>query len=214
MFFARNPRAGLLIRALATPLALAAMLPATSAMATPVEVTRFHTADTLAKLDRSPVTLVSTPGTPDGLEQQVWRDAVQRALVAAGFPVNVEAANTSGANPIGKIAEVRVERRTWKPERQKERVSVGVGGSTGSYGSGVGLGIGINLGGGAREMTATTLSVTIRDRASGQSLWEGRAEQTVKASSKEAGTDRASEKLAKALFTDFPGKSGETISVK
>lgn len=197
----------MLARALAAPLVLATIL-TVPAMAAPVEVTRFHTPDTLTKLDRAPIEVVSASGTPDGLEQQVWRDAVQRALVSAGFPIAADASSS------GKVAEVRVDRRTWKPERQRERVSVGVGGSTGSYGSGVGLGIGINLGGGAREMTATTLSVTIRDRASGLSLWEGRAEQTVKASSKEAGADRASEKLAKALFTGFPGKSGETISVK
>lgn len=207
MLLARKMSGGLLVRTLVAPLALVATV--STAMAAPVEVTRFHTVDTLAQLDRAPISVVCAAGGPQGLEQQVWRDAVQRALITAGFSINADTASTSG-----KVAEVRVERRTWKPEQPRERVSVGVGGSTGSYGSGVGLGIGINLGGGSREMTATTLSVTIRDRQNGQSLWEGRAEQTVKASSKDAGADRASEKLAKALFTGFPGKSGETIVVK
>ena len=58
------------------------------------------------------------------------------------------------------------------------------------------------------------LAVTIRDKATGQSLWEGRAEQTVKSSSKDADPDRAATKLANALFTGFPGRSGDTISVK
>ena len=183
---------------------------APAALAAPVEVTRFHTPESLARLDRGPITVMNAADTATAtatgtLESEIWRNAVKQALTNAGF---------TGADTSAKVAIVRVARRTWKPERDRERVSVGVGGSTGSYGSGVGLGIGINLGGGSREQTETTLSVTIRDLGTGQSLWEGRAVQTVRANAKEARAQIAADRLARALFSGFPGKSGETIRVK
>ena len=54
----------------------------------------------------------------------------------------------------------------------------------------------------------------IRDRASGQSLWEGRARFSVRSSSPLAQTQLGAPKLSEALFRDFPGRSGETILVK
>lgn len=194
-------------------LAVTALLAAATAAPAPalakrVEVTRFHTAESLAALDRRAVAVVAAPGMGDNsLENRVWLAAVEQALGGAGFPASVSI-------PPQVTAEVRVERRSWKPERERGGVSVGVGGSTGGYGSGVGLGIGINLGGGPAEQMETTLSVTLRDQATGQSLWEGRAVQTVKAKSKDADADVAADKLAKALFAGFPGRSGDTISVK
>lgn len=186
----------------------AGIAPACIAHAAPVEVTRFHTPETLARLDRTALSVVDAPeGTGGTLEREVWRKAVEAALIQAGFPAATDATSWT--------AEVRVQRHVWKPERERTGVSVGVGGSTGGYhGGGVGLGIGINLGGGSRELAETTLSVTIRDSSSGQSLWEGRAVQTVKSGSKDDRTDRLSKRLADALFSGFPGQSGETIRVK
>ncbi len=97
-------------------------------------------------------------------------------------------------------------------------ISVVLGGSTGSYGSGVGLGIGINLSGPPPEQVETLLAVTIKHRQSGTVLWEGRASFTVRATSPLAttqlGAPKLAPKLAKALFHNFPGHSGETIQVK
>ena len=91
---------------------------------------------------------------------------------------------------------------------------MGVGGSTGGYGSGLGLGVGINLGGGPRNQISTQLSVKIKDASSGQSLWEGRADLSVKDNSPLADRTRNAQTLAEALFRNFPGNSGETVSVK
>ncbi|MFY8195763.1 MAG: hypothetical protein ACOVKV_11825 [Novosphingobium sp.] len=112
------------------------------------------------------------------------------------------------------IAEVMVERQVLKRERQRGPVSVGVGGSTGSYGGGVGLGLGFNLGGGPKDQVATRLSVRIRDRRTGEALWEGRAETRENAKAKEAAPAVAAPRLAHALFSGFPGTSGETITLK
>lgn len=196
--------------AILTPavLAVLAMAPAAT-QAKPVEVTRFHTADTLARIDHAAIAVTAAPGT-DGqtLETRVWLDAVARALSRSGV-------SSAAAVPGADVAEVRVERRTWQPERARRGpVSVGVGGSTGSYGSGVGLGIGIDLSGKPKERIDTVLAVTIRNRETGEALWEGRATHTVKVGSKEADPAVAADKLAHALFAGFPGKSGDTISVK
>lgn len=191
----------------AAALALALLMPGT-ALAKRAEVTRFHTAESLTLLGHRSVAVVAGPGTDEkSLESRVWLAAVEQAVGLAGFPTRM-------ASAPEVLAEVRVDRRSWKPERQRGGVSVGVGGSTGGYGSGVGLGIGINLGGGPAEQTETVLSVTLRDRVTGQSLWEGRAMQTVKSKSRDADPDMAADKLAKALFAGFPGRSGDTISVK
>lgn len=174
----------------------------------PVEVTRFHNAQTLPRLKGAAVIIEALPGyDPASLEDGVWRNAVARELGAAGF-----GSATPGA--ADGIAEVRVERETMRRDRARGPVSVGVGGSTGSYGSGVGLGVGLNLGGGPRELVLTRLSVRIRDRVTGEALWEGRAESRENAKAKDAAPALAAPRLARALFTGFPGRSGETITVK
>ncbi|TWH86404.1 DUF4136 domain-containing protein [Novosphingobium taihuense] len=192
------------------PSLLAALLVATPAMAkpAPIDVTRFHTAQTLPRLKGAAVIVEAAPGAdPSSLENQVWLDAVQKELMANGF-----GSATPGA--VDVVAEVRVDREVQKREKQRGPVSVGVGGSTGSYGGGVGLGLGINLGGGPKEYVVTRLSVRIRDRKTGEALWEGRADNRENVKAKEADTAMAAPRLAHALFSGFPGTSGETITVK
>ena len=174
----------------------------------PIDVTRFHTALTLPRLKGAAVIVEAAPGGDQAsLENQVWLAAVQKELFASGF-----GSATPGAADL--VAEVRVNREVLKREKQRGPVSVGVGGSTGSYGGGVGLGVGINLGGGPKEYVVTQLSVRIRDRRTGEALWEGRAENREKAKAKEAEPALAAPRLAHALFSGFPGTSGDTITVK
>ncbi len=173
----------------------------------PVEVTRFHLLDT-GQLGRGSISVEPAPGV-DGqsLEFRSYAAAVGRQLALLGY-----AEQPAGTG--NQIAQVRLDRQTLRPERRRGPVSVGVGGSTGSYGGGVGLGIGIDLSGPPPEQVATELAVSIRERTSGQAIWEGRASFTVKASSPLAGTQLGAAKLAEALFKGFPGQSGETTLVK
>lgn len=174
----------------------------------PVEVTRFHAPD-IAPLGRGTVSVEAAPGEdPNSLELRTYRYAVARQLVLLGY---TEAA--SGV-PGAQVAQVRLSRQTTQPQRAGSPVSVGVGGSAGSYGSGLGLGIGIDLSGKPPALTETELGVMIKDRASGQALWEGRASFTVRADSPMADTSLGAAKMAEALFKGFPGQSGETIQVK
>lgn len=174
----------------------------------PVEVTRFHTPQTLPRLKGAAVVVEAAEGADTAsIEGRLWQQAVERELAAAGF-----GSATPGA--ADAVAEVRIERATQRREKARGPVSVGVGGSTGSYGGGVGLGVGINLGGGPKEYVLTRLSVRIRDRRTGEALWEGRAESREKATAKEASAAIAAPRMAHALFAGFPGTSGDTITVK
>lgn len=197
------------MKRLATAIALSVLI-ASPVMAkpAPVDVTRFHTAQTLPRLKGAAVIVEAAPGgDPASLENRIWLDAVQKELAASGF-----GSATPGA--ADAVAEVRVDREVLKREKQRGPVSVGVGGSTGSYGGGVGLGLGINLGGGPKEYVVTRLAVRIRDRKTGEALWEGRADNRENVKAKEADPAMAAPRLAHALFSGFPGTSGETITVR
>jgi len=187
-------------------------LMATPVLAAPVEVTRFHTPESLTTLGRSAVAVIAVPGTdPASLETRVWLQAVEAELAALRF-------GTATAGAADAIAEVRVEREVQRTAddtgRQRGPVSIGVGGSTGGWNSGVGLGLGFNLGGGQKARIHTRLVVVIRSRATGLSLWEGRVENVEREKSKAASVDVAAPRLAHALFSGFPGTSAATITVK
>lgn len=196
------------MRRLAFVMLMAAPLPA---LAAPVQVTRFTTPEITARQGHDAVTVVSVGGgptaDPQSLADQPWLMAVQREVAGLGF-----GAATPGAADI--VAEVQVSREAQVRGGGNGPVSLGVGGSTGGWHSGVGLGLGFNIGGGPRRVDATFLRVVLRDRVSGQPLWEGRAENAEKTGSAAASADVLAPRMAHALFAGFPGKSGDTISVK
>jgi hypothetical protein len=172
----------------------------------PVEVTRFHLPDT-ASLAHGAIAVEPAAGTADSLEFRSYAAAVNRQLARLGY-------SEQAAGAGDQVALVRLQRQTYRPDRRRGPVSVGLGGATGSYGSGVGLGIGIDLSGPPPDIVETELAVTIKDRASGRSLWEGRAHFVATTKSPLAATQASAEKMAEALFRGFPGVSGETIEVK
>ncbi len=63
-------------------------------------------------------------------------------------------------------------------------------------------------------VTATLLEVAIRRRSDGTVFWEGRAVGEARTGSPEAARTAVVERLAEALFRDFPGESGRTIRVR
>ena len=68
--------------------------------------------------------------------------------------------------------------------------------------------------GASANVTATLLEVAIRRRSDGTVFWEGRAVGEAATGSAEAARTAAVERLATALFRDFPGESGRTIRVR
>ena len=193
--------------------ALAALLLATSlaACATgpgPVEVTRFIAPERTGELGAGSV-FVATPDDADSLALSPYKRAVAAELTDLGYRETARGQAT-------QIADVRIQRFIVENGQRRGPVSVGVGGSTGSYGSGVGVGVGLNLNSllGSRERIGTELAVAIRDAASGAVLWEGRADFDVGDKSPLAEADASARTLAAALFENFPGVSGETMTVK
>jgi hypothetical protein len=64
------------------------------------------------------------------------------------------------------------------------------------------------------NVTATLLEVAIRRRSDGTVFWEGRAVDEARTGTAGAARTAAVERLATALFRDFPGESGRTIRVR
>lgn len=173
----------------------------------PVEVTRFHDSAALSRIGHGAIFIESAPGgNGEPLELAPYKAAVATQLAALGY-------REGSREEADQIAQIRLERYVAHDGGKDSPVSVGVGGSTGSYGSGVGMGIGINLGGGPKKMLGTDLGVTIRDKASGASLWEGRAQLKVTEKSPLASSSSNAQTVAAALFRDFPGGNGETVSI-
>jgi hypothetical protein len=195
-----------MIRRTLSAAALALSLTACATAPGPVEVTRFVAPTASTQLAQGPIFVQSAAGE-DNLELAPYKAAVAAELVRQGYRESARA----GA---GQIAEVRVERYRLGSDGGRNPVSVGVGGSTGSYGSGVGLGVGINLGGGSRNQVGTEMRVVIRDAASSQVLWEGRADFAVAENSALADRVANAQTVAAALFSEFPGNNGETVQVE
>ena len=187
---------------------LAALLLAgcTTTYVSPVEVTRFvGPAPTL--LGRGPIAVETAPGEDTGSwEHTAFQAAVGDRLTRLGYVVTGDMAQ--------QVAEISVQRFVAQPGRHSP-VSVGVGGSTGGYyGSGVGAGIGIDLSPRPGPAVDTLLRVVIRPSGGGDALWEGRAHFLATQNSRYGDQRAAAQHLADALFSGFPGRSGETIEVR
>lgn len=176
----------------------------------PVEVTRFRAPDPVA---RSGGFLIESmvPQASESIEFRTYAAAVSQEMQRVGF-VDEAGKQTFGASEY--VVRVDAQRSVQSPLASRSPVSVGVGGSTGSYGSGVGLGIGFDLSGKPKNIVTTSLSVQIRKRADNSAIWEGRAVTRAKEGAPAAQPGMAAAKLASALFSGYPGKSGETITVK
>ncbi len=175
------------------------------AYVSPVSVTRF-TGETRNQLGHGTISVeASANAQSDSLEYGLFAAEVAGELEALGYQV-VE----SGAD---QIAVVSLNRSVASPHRRNP-VSVGGGASVGSYGSGVGLGVGIDLSGRDPDQISTQLFVAIRPADGGENLWEGRASGIATANSPLSDPGATSDRMAQALFSGFPGESGETIEVR
>lgn len=170
--------------------------------ASPVEVTRFHLGQVN---ERGTVAIEPAPGAPSGMEFGMYANAVVQELQRLGF------ASVDGVGQSLYVAIVDVRTGTRERLGGGSPVSIGIGGGTGGWGSGVGGGISFGLGGNrGGPVVATDLSVQLKRRSDQTVVWEGRA----RGEASERDMDALAQRLAFALFRDFPGESGRTISVK
>ncbi len=207
-----------LTRLILAPLAAALLLAGcTHTYVSPVSVTRFVGAEP-TRLGQGRIEVRPAPGEAiDSIDYDAFANAVAAQLERLGYRVVPGATSSSeeisGRVSAPQVAEIRVIRTAERPEKRHRPVSVGVGGETGSYGSGVGLGVGIDLSGPPPKVTSTQMSVFIRDTATRQSLWEGRAEFSASNHTPYESEKAAAQAMASALFAGFPGESGRTVEV-
>ncbi len=203
----------LLAARLAAPALTLVLLGGCATAIPPVEVTRFHRIDAPSIAPTGTYSIVVPSSTdPLSLAHRDYHAAVARQLDWLGY----RSAITMAAGEADYLVTVTVDRAERPADADGSGVSVGVGGGTGGYRSGVGVGVGLDLTrllADRRDVIATRLSVQISRRGDSLALWEGRAESLARTGTPAAQSGLAADKLATALFADFPGRSGETISV-
>jgi hypothetical protein len=149
-----------------------------------VDVTRTHLGGQIARAQIA-VEPVNAADV-NNPEFRAFSDAVERHLVRHGYTI---AQNRRASEQIARVTV-----------SQGSRTALTTGWPAG-------------LGEGSRHpnVIATLLDVRIQRRSDGSVFWQGRA-----VTETEAGAPRAAivERLAEALFRDFPGESGRTIRVR
>ena len=160
-----------------------------------------------ASLIKSSVTVAGAAEgiNADARELSTFQAAVIDQLAASGY----QTATT--AESAAQIAEVRVTHDTVVPEEGPRKpvsgeMEVGVS----NRGSSLGLALNIDLSKPLKALISTRLEARIKDKASGKVLWEGRADIVTREGSDKWNDTAIATRLAKALFDDFPGRSGET----
>jgi hypothetical protein len=177
----------------------ASLVAACSATIPSVEVTRFHQNKPMIP---GPVQITGEKT----LESAAYVAAVSQAMVRAGFAD----AGASVTSPyIAKVTHSRLTRE----QAKRAPFSIGIGGGSIGRNVGVGIGTSIGIGGGKQQIIVTQLFVQLIRRDGQQAVWEGRAETEAPAAAPASQPGLAAEKLANALFKDFPGVSGATIRV-
>ena len=171
-------------------------------------VTRFHLGQPVA---RGPIAIEpADQADANSLEFDQVAAAVGRELARLGWTIE----------PGGRseqVAVVRIEQGA-RPGGRRGGLSIGLGVGGGSWGrrGGVGVGVGatIPVGSGSGEIVVTELAVRIQRRSDATVAWEGRAQMEARGGTPLASRAGAADRLAAALFRDFPGESGRTIRVR
>lgn len=184
----------------------------TTARQGPIDVTRYHLGQ---PMERTTISFEPMSGAVQvNPEYQTYADAVQAELERLGY---VRA--TTGTES-GYIAGISFTRTSKGFVKERPPVTIGIGGGSfsgggrrGGTGVGVGGDVGFGIGGKTREVFGSELWVQVRRRANNSVIWEGRA-QTQGVGVENAQPGETAQRLARALFKDFPGESGVTITVK
>lgn len=169
------------------------------------EVTRFHLGQSIS---RGVITVEALPGRDqNSLEFRTYASAIGAELARVGFNVQPDLKGSE------LVAVADVERGV-RPGVGGERspVSIGIGGGTFGRNVGIGLGTSFGLGKGqSNDVEATLLSVQVKRRSDASVIWEGRAQMEDRGN--RLSPDEEVGRLARALFQDFPGESGRTVTV-
>jgi len=141
------------------------------------------------------------PDLTDPHEQAVYEAAVIDHLIKAGYDTTGHPAAASE----GQVAELRVTHTMLVPPEEKHSpVSGEMAMGASNHGSMMGLGLNFDFSKPRGALIGTTLTLHIRDRASGRLLWEGRASIATREGTSAASSPKIAQHLAGALFAGFP----------
>jgi len=196
------------MRTLSIATILGALALAGCATTPEVQVTRFHLGQPIARGQIAVEPLL--PADRDSAEFQSYSSIVGAELARLGFT------EAPGLAASEQVAVVGVERGAREGAPRRSGLTIGIGG--GSYGRGGGIGGGVSFPVGSsrrgNEVIVTRLFVQIKRRSDSTVFWEGRAETAATAGSPAAQPVDMVRRLAAAMFRDFPGQTGRTITVK
>jgi hypothetical protein len=180
----------------------------------PIQVSRFRIeGDAALALAHGPILVVAMPAGGDDDAERAGTDkrfsatfeaAVEDRLVHSGYDA-ATIAPTGGQ--LAEVSVVRIEARP--PEAPHKPVSGEVSMGVSNRGTSMGVGIMIDGSKPRGAIVSTRLEARIRDRSSGQVLWEGRAEMLTREGDKRWTDQAIADKLSAGLFDGFPVKIGE-----
>jgi hypothetical protein len=189
---------------------VAASLALAACASTPTaDITRFHMdqpipSDTI-RVVPSPDPVA--PGTAQSLEFRTHANIVAQDLARHGFrPVET--------GPTAYLAILSVQQVTRAGMPSSSPFRIGIGGGTTSGNVGIGGSVNVPLGQSRNnDLRVNVLDVRIRRASDSTAVWEGRAVQEIPARDQGSNLSAAVPALSRALFADFPGESGRTITV-
>ena len=155
-----------------------------------------------AALGHGPIAVAEAAGSMGSeLERSNYEAALVDQLAKAGY-------DTHAAASGGQTAELVITHEVIQPEEPPHNpVSGAVTLGTGNRGSWGGVAIAVDASKPAKALIATRLEVRIRDKASKEPLWEGHAQIVTREGDKHWTGQMIADRLAAALFKDFPRPS-------
>jgi hypothetical protein len=157
----------------------------------------------IGALGHGPVALAPAAGSEgSGLDEAMFGSALVDQLAKAGYQTD------AAQHGAGQIIEYVVSHDVVAPaEPPRNPVGGEVAIGAGSRGSGVGLGLNIDLSKPLKALVATRLEARIRDSATHELLWEGRAQMITREGDKHWTSQALAARMAAALFKGFPHPS-------
>jgi len=156
--------------------------------------------DAARSLGKGIIAVVAAPGdlAVDERSGATFEAAIENKLAQAGY-------ETAGAATSAQVAEVRLVRSEIEPAEPKHKplsgeMTMGLS----NHGSLIGLALRYDGSKPRGALVSTRLETRIRDRATGQVLWEGRAEILTRTGDERWTEQAVATRLATALFDRFP----------
>jgi hypothetical protein len=167
-----------------------------------IDVTTFRAADAGDRLGKGRVVVAALSAGDDAggadWKLPVYEAAVVDQLAGRGY-------DTATAQDPGQVVQVGVSHRTVMPEEAPHKpVSGAMSTYVSNRGSGYGLALNVDLSKPKKAIIETRLDVRIRDKATGQTLWEGHAEAQNREGDDGLDNGAVAGRLASALFARFP----------